>query len=269
MYRAILAILACLILAGCDLPLSSATPAVPTVASLEMVQTSVALTQNAPPPGFTQVAFPQIDGNLNKHPGWHYTVQLSFDGVLADTSQAAQGSIAADVYSNELTGDRRVLLKASGEAFGLSEERDVEGVRVGNDYYLVDSNKVCTKIQAPTTEKQVADLAAGALIGGVKQATPSGHRKTDNNADVWEYSFSPDSVVVPPAVQVGADGKITVAAGDLWIVPAYNAVWQYTVTFDVTKVIAQGSHPLTGKLRADYQLVEADVQYNISIPFGC
>src|SRR5579859_1172171 len=208
MARAILAILTCLILAGCDFSLSSSPSVEPTVASLEMVQTAVALTQNAPPPGFAEIAFPQIDDNLSKHPAWHYTVQLSFDGVLADSAQAEQGRIFADVYSNELTGDRRVLLKASGEAFGLNQGRDVEGVRVGEDYYLVDSNKVCTKIQNPGSEKQVADLAAGALIGGIKKATPSGHRKNDRNTDVWEYTFSPDAVIVPPVVQPGTDGKI-------------------------------------------------------------
>ena len=241
----------------------------PTVASMEMVQTAVVLTQNAPPPGFSQVAFPQIDANLVKHPAWHSTIQLTFDGYLADTSEKAQGSLFADVYSDELTGNRRVLLKASGTAFGMDSIRDVEGVRLGTDYYLVDANKACTKIANPAAEKQVADLAATPLIGGVRKAQTAGHHKNDHNVDVWEYTFAPDSVVVPGIAQPGTNGSLDVVAGDLWIAPALNAVWEYTVTFDATNVIVQGTHPLTGKLRADYQLVEADKQYNIAIPFGC
>jgi hypothetical protein len=74
--RVVICLLACLLLAGCDF-LSSTPPPMPTVASMEMIQTAVVLTQNAPPPGFAEVAFPQIDANLAKHPAWHATIQLS------------------------------------------------------------------------------------------------------------------------------------------------------------------------------------------------
>ena len=146
----------------------------------------------------------------------------------------------------------------------MTEDRNVEGVRIRNDYYLVDSNKVCAKIAKPTPG-QVADLSAGTLIGGIKHGVPAGQRKTDNKVDAWEYTFTSDDVVTPTLKQ-GADLKINVAAGDLWIAPSLNAAWQYTITFDVENVILQGDRPVTGQLHATYQLIETGVQYNIAIP---
>ncbi len=263
----LICLLMCMVVAACDF--SPAPPPLPTVANVQAGQTAIYLTKNAPPPGFEQsVQFPQIDANLSNLPGWHYTVGLYFDGVFAGTSDRAQGSLNADVSSNELSGDRRVLLKASGAAFGLQQDRNVEGVRLGNDYYLVDANKVCTKIAQPGTSQQVADLKAGTLIGGVKLATPMGERKTDNKVDVWEYSFTPENVI-PPTLQIGSAGKLTVAAGDLWVAPSVKGVWQYTITLDAENVLLQGDRPLTGQIRATYQLIETGVQYNIAIPYGC
>ena len=255
----------CLLVAGCDLV---PPPALPTVSSITMQQTAIVLTQNAPPPGFEQsVQFAKIDANLDNLTSWHYTVSLTFDGTFTDTGDKATGEIDAEVFSNVPPGERRVLLKASGTAFDLKEDRNVEGVRIRNDYYLVDQNKVCTKITQPGPG-QVADLTASGLIGGVQKATPAGQRKTDRKVDVWEYTFSPDSVV-PPVMQVAQGGKVTVAAGDLWVAPSAGAVWQYSITLNVANVLLQGKRPLTGLVHAAYQLVETGTTYNISIPFGC
>src|SRR5438874_93123 len=114
----------CVIAAGCDF--SPTQPPVPTIANIAAGQTAISLTQNAPPSGFEKsVTFAQIDANLSNLPGWHYTVGLFFDGVFAGTSERAEGSIQAEVFSNELSGERRVLLKASGAAFGLQQDRNV------------------------------------------------------------------------------------------------------------------------------------------------
>src|SRR4051812_45367168 len=134
MRRIILCLVVCLLAAGCGLV--ATPPPLPTVSGLEAAQTAVVLTQNAPPPGFERsVQFAQIDGNLDNQTSWHYKVSLSFEGVYSGTSEPAKGQIEAEVFGNAAAGERRVILKASGAAFGLSEDRDVEGVRIRKDYY--------------------------------------------------------------------------------------------------------------------------------------
>jgi hypothetical protein len=252
-----------LLLVGC-----TANQPIPTVSSVEMAQTSQYLTQVAPPLGFEQqIAFPHIDDKLSEKPSWRYTASLSFEGVFTGTDEQATGEISAEIFSSELTSERRVLLNISGPAFGLNGDRSVEGVRIRNDYYLVDSNKSCAKIANPTPG-QVADLDAGTLIGGIKKALPAGQRKTENEIDLWEYTFTGDDVV-PPTLKRNDNATVNIAAGDVWVAPSLNAVWNYTITFDVDNVILQGDKPVTGKLRGTYQLIEVGAQYNIAIPFGC
>src|SRR5689334_20674096 len=99
MRRALACLVICLLVAGC---FPNPAP-IPTVSSVEMAQTAIHLTQNAPPSGFERsVQFPQIDDNLARLPSWHYTVSLSFDGVYSDTKQPAKGQISAEIYGNEL-----------------------------------------------------------------------------------------------------------------------------------------------------------------------
>ena len=109
-----------------------------------------------------------------------------FDG----TQDKAQGSLTADVYSNELASERRVILQAAGSAFSLNVDRNVEGVRISNDYYLVNQNRVCAKVTDPK-DRDVADLTASGLIGGIRKAVPLGERKTVDKIDVWEYPSCP------------------------------------------------------------------------------
>jgi hypothetical protein len=257
-------LLVCLLAAGC---LSNPKP-IPTASNIDAAQTAIYLTQNAPPPGFERgVQFPRIDDNLVRLPSWRYALSLSFDGVYSGTNEPAKGMLSAEIYSNELGGERRVILKASGAAFG-GGERNVEGVRISNDYYLVDQNKTCTKVNEIPSDRAVADLSAGSLIGGVRKATPMGERKTVNEIDVWEYAFLPDDVIMP-SIQTAEGGRVSIAAGDLWVAPSRNAVFEYTISLNVENAIIQGGRQLTGQVRAVYQLVETGVPYNIAIPHGC
>jgi hypothetical protein len=256
---------ACVMVAGCNVT----PPPAPTANSIPMAQTAQYQTQMAPPKGFEQrVSFPKIDDRLSDQPGWHYTLTLSFDGVESDSGDKATGQIAAEIFSNEQAGERRLLLTLSGKAFGVNEDRKAESVRIRDDYYVVNANKVCSKVEK-TGAGQLADLSAGVMLGGIKQAIPAVNRKTDQGVDVWEYTFSPDDVN-PPTFQFDGNGAITIAAGDLWVAPSLNAVWQYTISFNLQRAILQsGAKPVTGQLRATYQLIEAGQTYNIAIPFGC
>jgi hypothetical protein len=257
-------LLICLLAAACT---SNPRP-IPATSNVEAAQTAIYLTQNAPPPGFERgVQFPRIDDNLVKLPSWRYKVSLSFDGVYSGTQDPVKGLLSAEIYSNELGGERRVILRASGNAFG-GGERNVEGVRISNDYYLVDQNQTCAKVNDAPADRAVADLSAGNLIGGVKNATPLGERKTVNEIDVWEYTFLQGDVIVP-VVELAQGGKISIAAGDLWVAPSRNAVFEYTLSLNVENAIIQGGRQLTGQVRATYQLIETGLPYNIAIPHGC
>src|SRR3954470_3208109 len=98
MRRVLACLVICLLTAGC---LSTPAP-MPTVSSVEMAQTAIHLTQNAPPPGFERgVQFPRIDDNLARLSSWHYKVSISFDGVYSGTQEPAKGLISADIFSNE------------------------------------------------------------------------------------------------------------------------------------------------------------------------
>ena len=263
-----------LLMGGCDLISTPAPP--PTAASLEMIetaqsitQTAVYITQNAPPAGFDKsVSFPQIDLNLTNQPSYHYTFSLTFDGVFSGTQDKAQGSINAEVYSDEVGSTRRVILKASGSAFGLTADRNVEAVRIGNTYYLVDTNKVCSK-PTDVQNRKVADLVANSFIGGVKNAVPTQtHQTSKNGIESWEYTFLPDDII-PPALTLSQGGTMTIASGDLWVAPALKVVYTYSLTLNVEDALLQGDRQLTGRIQADYQLIDSGTSYNISIPNGC
>jgi hypothetical protein len=237
-----------------------------------MAITAEFMTENAPPPGFDKgIAFAPIDRNLEALPHWHYVVSLSFEGDYADTQKATTGTISAEVYSNELVGERRVIIRAIGDAFGPSGARNVEGVRLGNEYYFVDQNGVCSKATDDPSRHRVAELTAGSLIGGVKRATHTYAHKTIESVPAWQFAFMPGDVD-PPALEMTQGGKVNIASGELWVAPSLNAVLEYGITLQVQSVILpifQADRQLTGKLQASYRLLETGVSYNIAIPFGC
>jgi hypothetical protein len=268
-------ILIAITLAGCTSSRSD-SGAVPTVASLDTLPTAMFLTENAPPPGFGVVDFDPIDGRLSEHQGWTYTVTGSFEGTFDDSGQPAQGQVNVQVESNEPGQQRRVVLEVQGSAF-LQDAAllRLEGVRWSNDYYLVDVNGRCTVDQGGQMGgSAIADLSAGQLIGGVKQATPTGHRMEIEGIPAWQYTFTREAMRMP-AIHPGPNSTITLGA-DLWIAPQYNAVLTYEVQATVQHVhilwVDQtAASPVSGTLSLRYELnvSQLDVLPNISIPHGC
>jgi hypothetical protein len=249
--------------------------AVPTLMTIGMAQTAAYLTEVAPPPGFARVNFAPIDKNLDQLPHWHYVVSLSFSGTYADTGAKVSGLLRAEVFSNQITGERRVILRATGEIFaasGSSETaRDVEGVRLGNDFYFVDQNGACSNANTLPERKRVAELTAGSLIGGVRQADFTTTKRQNDSLEVLQYAFLPGNVE-PPVLEMTQGGKVTIASGELWIAPSLRAVRSYSLTLNIDRVILpvfQAGRQLTGQLTASYNLVEVNTPYNIAIPFGC
>jgi hypothetical protein len=266
MGRARLAILALLLAAAC-----TGNAPLPTLSSVEGQQTAVVLTQASPPIGFQgAVAFPLIDAHLSDKPAWDATIQITFDGTFAAqaSGDAATGTLEAQIFHDELNSARRVLFHAEGSAFGVSTARDLEAVRLGNDYYLVTQG-TCGKV-SDTPSRQIADLTPSSLLGGVAHAvlTP-GSRQELNGMPTWAYTFTPGDVTVPLA-HPAANGTVTVAAGSLWIAPSVNAAARFTLTINVKNVtLLNASQAVTGQLRETYTLNTVGTLHNISIPNGC
>jgi hypothetical protein len=168
------------------------------------------------------------------------------------------------------------VLEVQGSAF-LQDAAllRLEGVRWSNDYYLVDVNGRCTVDQGGQMGgSAIADLSAGQLIGGVKQAVPTGHRMEIEGVPAWQYTFAREAMRVP-AIHPGPTSTVTLGA-DLWIAPQYDAVLTYEVQATVQHVhilwVDQtAASPVSGTLNLRYELdvSQLDVLPNISVPHGC
>jgi hypothetical protein len=264
-----------IVLTGCTAPKNDEIVATPTMPSFEEVSTSIFLTQNAPPVGFSQVNFDPLDLHLAEHGGWVYQITGSFEGTYDDSGQPVQGSLSIQVIGNESGQTRRVLFEASGRAFLVDDALlTLEGVRFINDYYLVDVNGQCTvDMGGQAGSATIADLSAGQIIGGVTRAVPTGHRMEIEGIPAWQYTFAPGDVRLP-AVHTLANSTVALAA-DLWIAPQFNAVLRYEVTVQVERVhllwADQTASTISGTLYLHYDLSIPDlgVQPNISVPHGC
>lgn len=260
-------ILLALLITACDPP-----QPIPTASSIEMAGTAAFLTENAPPAGFNNgVRFVPIDANLEALPHWHYMLTVRFDGTFAGSTEPVSGVLTTSVYANAVSGERRVVLRAEGDAFALSQTRNVEGVRLGNDFFFVDQNNVCTRVTDDPNRRRAAELAAGDLIGGVKAAIHTNARKTENGVALWQYSFAANSVDLPLVVQTQG-GSVTITSGEMWVAPSLNAVFDYALTLEIDSAIVpiiQGDKQLSGVISIRYQLIETGVPYAIPIPFGC
>jgi hypothetical protein len=262
--------LAIILLAACDMQRGqNVQDVVPTQASLEDLATALPLTQNAPPAPYNGdvTRFSLVDNDLNELPGWHYVVQLEFDGVFSRTPRQTQASARAEVWFNQLGSARRVLFTTSGDLIGQEEDVAYEAVRLGPDAFLVQDN-TCLSSGSNAAET-AADLDAGGLVGGVTLAVPAGRRATINNEEAYLYRFEPESLNLPP-VRLGDGGSLTVNSQELWISPARNAVVRFYMNLSVDNAVIFNSQlPVTGELLVRYDASDFGTEFNITVPFGC
>lgn len=239
----------------------------PTVAQPDAVATSFVLTENAPPTGFDTVSFPKIDANLERLSGWRYEMVFGFDGVYARTPRETVSSTEASVTYNQVGSERRVVATIDNDLEGESEPIIFEGVRLGPDVFLLRDG-ICLP-NASEAAEFVADLSAGDVLGGVKEATTAARIERINGEEVWLYDFNYEQIELPN-VTFPDESRVLQMTGELWIAPQYNAVVRYYATLEVENVlIFEETLPVTGTIIIRYDLYDVGVVPNISEPFGC
>jgi hypothetical protein len=270
MRRCLVSIIA-LILTGCSVfsPSNDDNEPLPTLVNPTIYPTDIFLTQNAPPDGFGLISWNPIDIDLSDHPGWVYTMSGEFSGVFDTSGEAATGNFTALVQSDELGESRRVVLTVQGLAISTHEAQvEVEGVRISNSYYVVNNNDICTS--GGEEASAIADLAASQIIGGVIDAVSTGHQQDMQGVHVWNYTFSPENVLMP-SLRRNGDSVVDISA-DLWAAPSINVVVRYELLLNVQHVqVLWGEQPVSGTLHLLYELSLPDLDQlpNISIPHGC
>ncbi|MBN1964093.1 MAG: hypothetical protein JW910_05570, partial [Anaerolineae bacterium] len=81
-------VLAGALVSGCE-GLGQTPP--PTPYDINSLGTALALTENAPPPGFETVAFDRIDDGLAELSGYRYVLEMRFEGTFDRDRQPTSG----------------------------------------------------------------------------------------------------------------------------------------------------------------------------------
>lgn len=255
------------------------------ITDLDALATSALLTENAPPPFFRDgVRLPRIDDGTEALSNWRAQVQIRFDGVFAGTTRQTSASADAEIWFTLLGTRRRVVLDVEGELLTapsvLDHQQRLEGVRYGQDIFIIE-NERCSPVNldtapggteantAPAVAAIIADLGAGELLGGVRDAKPNGKKAVINGSEVWGYGFLGNDLIMPSIIpQTG--GTANMLGGELWFAPEHNAAIRFYLTVDVENAIVFGSQiPVTGQVVMRYDLFDIGVDPNITIPFGC
>lgn len=245
---------------------------IPTPITPDARATEIVLTENAPPPDFGAVEYPQIDMHLPELSGWHYTVDIEFDGVFTQVDRKAYGRVQAEVWYNQIASARRVLVTTQGDLLGQEEPNQYEAVKLGPDSFLVEDGACLSN--ADESAGVAASVGAGSLVGGLNMAQASGiPKQVVNDETVWRYNVNFDQLNLPQ-LTLNPNSKILAFNGELWVAPERNAVIRYYMTVDVENAqvftgMLDTALPVTGRLIVRYDVFDIGVQPNISVPFGC
>lgn len=251
---------AVLLLAGCR----ERTPVLlPTPMQVEARLTEIVLTENAPPPAYSQISVERIDSNLSALSGWRYSAQFIFEGVYSGTTREANASSTLDVEFNQVANARRVVARIDTE----TQSSVYEAVRLGQDAFLVRDG-VCLA-NAGDDALLAAELSAADLLGGVRIASNLPRRAVVNGEQVWAYALETDALALP-GVRFREDSRMLSVSGDLWFAPERNAVVRYYLNLELENVaLLDSDAPVTGTLLLRYDLYDIGVLPNLSVPFGC
>lgn len=253
------------------------------ITDFDALATSELLTQNAPPPFFRDgVRLPRIDDGTEALSNWRAQVQIRFEGTFAGTTRQTSATADAEIWFTLLGTRRRVVLNVQGELLTapsiLEDQQRLEGVRYGQDVFIIE-NERCSPVNLDTAQNDsdsaapaaaiIADLGAGELLGGVRDAKPNGKKAVINGSEVWGYGFLGDDLLLPSIIPQSG-GAANMIGGELWFAPEHNAAIRYYLTVDVENAIVFGSQlPVTGQVVMRYDLFDIGVDPNITVPFGC
>ena len=258
-----LVILMGLLVAACNQTGNTSTEPLPTRANPEAVQTANSVTP--PPPGFESIAFDPIDHNRDQLPSWHFEVTVNFEGQFTETGEDASGSLVMQVWEDSVFRTRRVVLSFLGEALSGGITR-VEAVRFENDFYILDSNGICTRNNEAAQE--IATLTAERLVGGVTLALPTGVAEDINGYTGYQYAFNTENLTID--IFRNSPSTVDVVGGEIWVLPDHNVVGRFGVSMNVHSAqILFGELPVTGGLKYQYNLYDIGEPPDISLPNGC
>ncbi len=239
------------------------------ITDIDAAATAIVLTENAPPPPYRErLQLESFEDGLDRLEGWRYIVSAEFTGTFTETSRNADGHTTAEVSYHQRTSARRVKLLAGGSLLTQDNQSvDTEAVRIGQDVYLRTASG-CS-IVTGTDSASVVNAGVGQLIGGVREAVPSGVKGVINGEAVYRYAFLQDALHLS-SVQPRDGGRVSLMSQELWFSADKGALIRLYLTFDVDNVSVFGSQlPVTGQVILRYDLSDLGQDPNISIPFGC
>ena len=253
------------IIGGCQ----SQSVDIPTlIPSIDVLNTSIAQTESAPPLGFRdKISFERIDQNLRQLEGWYYIARLEFEGVYVNTTDPISFQYEVNMWFNQISNAYRKVVQISGELADKLDYNNFEMVQLGSDIYLVQ-NSMCT-LEIDVNELDVTSILAGDLIGGVHASYPTGRKVYINGEEAWEYVSSLEDIKIP-IVQFLEETTTSDVNMEVWVSPKHNIVIRYymTLNIDDTKLF-DDSQLMSGELRLRYDVYDINYLTNIAVPFGC
>jgi hypothetical protein len=263
-----------LAISACDFLDGDTDGPTPTPADVESLITADFMATNAPPEGFGIVAYPAVDADLDKVVYAHALINFTFDGSPSEdsTGQTSNTNMRMEIWKNEFNEARQVSISFSGNAALLAGgSGNLDAVRLGNNYYMINPNGVCVTGEEDEDVIQIANLTAGEVIGGFEAASFTGQRETINGYEAWQYGFTPDDLVLPRInTTLNERSVVEILRGEVWVAPEYGIVVRYVVEMNVHQVgLLFSNTPVTGRLRYQYDVFDIGVVPNISIPNGC
>jgi hypothetical protein len=266
--RVVWGIMLAALLAGCAPTADPNAPLPTAITDLDALATAVMLTQNAPPlPYRERISLASFEDGLERLLGWHYTVSAEFSGLYAGTNRAVESLTTVEVTYNQQTSARRVKLRAEGQLLTQGEPIETEAVQIGQDVYVRSANGCI--IATGTETAAVVSAGVGQLIGGVREAVPTGTRGVINGETVYRYAFLQDALILP-ALSVRDGGRISLLSQELWFSADKGALIRLYLTFALENVSIFGAAlPVSGQIVLRYDLTDLGQPQNISIPYGC